>query len=236
MGDITKTEPAAAAPAMRTRPWTPFIRGVQAVALSAGVVFAVACSGAEPSTATATAPLPATRLTEAVPAPGRGQSGIGGGRKLSDGGNARGTPNRSNLVTGGSRKRSFGVIARDKANRSNPSIDGGRKLSDGGNAPVRLTEATSSLTAAENAPLRLSPATVPATGVTLSANDASISELAASFESAGISNAQRWAREADEYRPYSVDDTGYTKLRGELAKYNPASGVVDTIVARLHLP
>ena len=122
MGDITKTEPAAAAPAMRTRPWTPFIRGVQAVALSAGVVFAVACSGAEPSTATATAPLPATRLTEA----------------------------------------------------------------------------TSSLTAAENAPLRLSPA-VPCPRhrePTLSANDASISELAAAFESAGISNAQRWAREA----------------------------------------
>ncbi len=129
-----------------------------------------------------------------------------------------------------------GAIARDKANGINPGIGGGGKVSDGGNAPVRLTEATSSLTAAESAPLRLSPATVPATGVTLSANDASISELAAAFESAGISNAQRWAREADEYRPYSVDDTGYTKLRGELAKYNPASGVVDAIVARLHLP
>ena len=145
---------------MRTRPWTPFIRGVQAVALAAGVFFAVACSGAEPSAATATAPLPATRLTEATPASA----------------------------------------------------------------------------AAENAPVVTSSDTVFATGVTLPANDASISELAAAFESAGISNARRWAREVDEYRPYSVDDTGYTKLRGELAKYNPASGVVDAIVARLHLP
>ena len=145
---------------MRTRPWTPFIRGVQAVALAAGVFFAVACSGAEPSAATATAPLPATRLTEA----------------------------------------------------------------------------TTASAADENAPVVTSSDTVFATADTLPANDASISELAAAFESAGISNAGRWAREVDEYRPYSVDDTGYTKLRGELAKYNPASGVVDAIVARLHLP
>ena len=98
-----------------------------------------------------------------------------------------------------------------------------------------LTEATPASAAAENAPVVTSSDTVFATADTLPANDASISELAAAFESAGISNARRWAREVDEYRPYSVDDTGYTKLRGELAKYNPASGVVDAIVARLHL-
>ena len=183
MGDVAKTEPAAAAPAVRFRPWTPFIRGVKAVALAAGVVFAVACSGAEQSTATATGAMPATRLTEATPA--------------------------------------------SAAAENSPT---------GAMPAVRLTEATSSLTSAENAPMRSLPDTVAATGVTLSANDASISELAAAFESAGISNARRWAREVDEYRPYSVDDTGYTKLRGELAKYNPASGVVDAIVARLHLP
>ena len=205
MGDITKTEPAAA-PAMRTRPWTPFIRGVQAVALAAGVVFAVACSGAEPSAATATAPLAATRLTEATPA----------------------SAATENSPTG--------AMPAVRLTEATSSLAGAENAPLGSLPAVRLTEATSLLTAAENAPLRLSPDTVPATGVTLSANDASISELAAAFESAGISNAQRWAREADEYRPYSVDDTGYTKLRGELAKYNPASGVVDAIVARLHLP
>ena len=205
MGDITKTEPAAA-PAMRTRPWTPFIRGVQAVALAAGVVFAVACSGAEPSAATATAPLPATRLTKAT----------------------------SSLA--GAENAPLGSLPATRLTEATSSLTAAENAPTGAMPAVRLTEATSSLTAAENAPLRLSPDTVPATGVTLSANDASISELAAAFESAGISNAQRWAREVDEYRPYSVDDTGYTKLRGELAKYNPASGVVDAIVARLHLP
>ena len=78
--------------------------------------------------------------------------------------------------------------------------------------------------------------TTPATSGTLSANNASIAELTAAFEAAGIGSARRWAREVDEYRPYSVDDTNYTKLRAELAKYNPAPGVVDAIIAQLHLP
>ena len=76
----------------------------------------------------------------------------------------------------------------------------------------------------------------PASAARLSANDASIAELTAAFEAANISNARRWAREVDEYRPYDVDDTDYAKLRGELAKYNPAPGVVDAIIAELELP
>ncbi len=75
-----------------------------------------------------------------------------------------------------------------------------------------------------------------ASGVKLSANSASRSELAAAFEAAGISNASKWAREVEEYRPYREDDTDYSKLRGELAKYNPAPGVVDSIIALLELP
>ena len=71
---------------------------------------------------------------------------------------------------------------------------------------------------------------------TLSANNASVAELEAAFEAAGISNASQWAHEVEEYRPYSVDDTGFAKLRGELAKYNPTPGVVDAIIAQLELP
>ena len=70
----------------------------------------------------------------------------------------------------------------------------------------------------------------------LSANHASIAELSAAFEAAGISNARRWAREVDEYRPYDITDTGYSKLRGELAKYNPAPGRGGAIIAELELP
>lgn len=77
--------------------------------------------------------------------------------------------------------------------------------------------------------------TEAATG-TVSANNATIAELTAAFEAAGISNASRWAREVDEYRPYPDDDPDLPKLRGELAKYNPGPGVVDAIVATLSLP
>jgi hypothetical protein len=70
----------------------------------------------------------------------------------------------------------------------------------------------------------------------VSANNASVAQLQAAFEAAGIASASRWAREVEEYRPYSTADTGYTKLRGELAKYNPAPGVVDAIIATLTLP
>ena len=70
---------------------------------------------------------------------------------------------------------------------------------------------------------------------TVSANDASVQELQAAFEAAGIANAGRWAREVAEYRPYPTDDPTFAKLRGELAKYNPAPGVADQIVSVLEL-
>ena len=70
----------------------------------------------------------------------------------------------------------------------------------------------------------------------LSANNARRSQLAATFVAAGISNPSKWAREVEDYRPYFVDDTDFTKLRGELAKYNPAPGVVDSIIELLELP
>lgn len=39
-----------------------------------------------------------------------------------------------------------------------------------------------------------------------------------------------------EYRPYPENDPNMAKLRQELAKYNPAAGVVDQIIATLSLP
>jgi hypothetical protein len=50
-----------------------------------------------------------------------------------------------------------------------------------------------------------------------------------------VSNAARWAREVDEYRPYPTDDPSLAKLRRELSKYNPAPGVVDQIISALAL-
>ena len=78
------------------------------------------------------------------------------------------------------------------------------------------------------------PTTAAGTGQ-VSANDASVAELTEAFEAAGIDNAGKWAHEVEEYRPYPTDDPGMTKLREELAKYNPGPGVVDQIVATLAL-
>lgn len=72
--------------------------------------------------------------------------------------------------------------------------------------------------------------------VQVSANNATVAEMTAAFEQNGIANAQRWAHEVEEYRPYDESDPTMASLRQELAKYNPAAGVVDDIVASLTLP
>ena len=68
-----------------------------------------------------------------------------------------------------------------------------------------------------------------------SANDASAEELTAVFEARGIPSAEQWAEEVEEYRPHPAEDRNFTKLREELAKYDPPPGVVDRIVAALEL-
>jgi hypothetical protein len=70
-------------------------------------------------------------------------------------------------------------------------------------------------------------------GAKVSANDASESDLVAAFEAAGVPNAEKWAEEVMEYRPY--DEPTFAKLREELAKYNPGPGVVDKIISTLEL-
>jgi hypothetical protein len=94
-------------------------------------------------------------------------------------------------------------------------------------APPAASPASGSVAAA-------SPAASPAVGK-VNANTASVAELQRAFETAGISNAARWAREVEEYRPYPTNDPSFAKLRQELAKYNPGPGVVDQIVATLTL-
>lgn len=67
----------------------------------------------------------------------------------------------------------------------------------------------------------------------VSANAATVDEIAAALAAAGVDNADRWAREVAEYRPYDTSDLNLTHLQEELAKYNPAPGVVDLIVSVL---
>ena len=67
----------------------------------------------------------------------------------------------------------------------------------------------------------------------VSANTASESEIEAALAGAGVSNPGRWAEEVVEYRPYPDDDSNLTKLRENLAKYNPGQETVDKIVSAL---
>jgi hypothetical protein len=67
----------------------------------------------------------------------------------------------------------------------------------------------------------------------VSATNASEDEIVAALEAAGVSNADRWAEEVVEYRPYPADDPNLTKLRDNLAKYNPGQETTDKIVSAL---
>jgi DNA uptake protein ComE-like DNA-binding protein len=67
----------------------------------------------------------------------------------------------------------------------------------------------------------------------VSANTASENEIAAALKAAGVSNAERWAHEVVEYRPYPADDPNLAKLRENLAKYNPGQETTDKIVSAL---
>jgi DNA uptake protein ComE-like DNA-binding protein len=73
-----------------------------------------------------------------------------------------------------------------------------------------------------------------ATPTTVDANNASIDELATAFEAVGVANAERWAREVDEYRPYSGADD-WAKLKQELSKYNIDDATLAKILSVLEV-
>lgn len=70
-------------------------------------------------------------------------------------------------------------------------------------------------------------------GDKVSANTASEDEITQALTAAGVSNPGRWAEEVVEYRPYPSDDPDLTKLRQNLAKYNPGEETTDKIVSAL---
>jgi hypothetical protein len=72
-----------------------------------------------------------------------------------------------------------------------------------------------------------------AAGPKVSANTASEDEISDALDQAGVSNPSRWAEEVVEYRPYLAGDPNLTKLRDNLAKYNPGQATVDKIVSAL---
>jgi DNA uptake protein ComE-like DNA-binding protein len=76
-------------------------------------------------------------------------------------------------------------------------------------------------------------ATATSSGQKVSANTASQSEISAALQAAGVANAQRWAKEVVEYRPYDTGDANLTKLQQSLAKYSPGQDTINKIVGAL---
>lgn len=68
---------------------------------------------------------------------------------------------------------------------------------------------------------------------TVDANTASVGEIADALDAAGVDNADRWAREVEEYRPYPTDDPDLTRLQQNLAKYNPGDETLARILSAL---
>jgi hypothetical protein len=94
-----------------------------------------------------------------------------------------------------------------------------------GSVPSAATAPTTSSGATGTAPA--------ASTEKVSANTASEDEIAAALARAGVSNPERWAEEVVEYRPYPADDPNLSKLRENLAKYNPGQETTDKIVSAL---
>ncbi|MDP9253155.1 MAG: hypothetical protein M3O80_09130 [Chloroflexota bacterium] len=78
--------------------------------------------------------------------------------------------------------------------------------------------------------------TTAASTTKASANNATAAQLQAAFDAAGVPNASRWIIEVQEYRPYPTDDPTFSKLKSNLAKYNPSADTLTRILAALTLP
>lgn len=112
-------------------------------------------------------------------------------------------------------------------------------LSACGGAPTGTSSAAGATTAA-SAAIAATPepssaaASSPNDTTLVEVNTATEAQLQAAFEAAGIPNADRWAREVAEYRPYP-DDPTWAKLRQELGKYNIDPLVLEQIIALLQV-
>jgi hypothetical protein len=108
---------------------------------------------------------------------------------------------------------------------------GGSTSTPAGTGPA--TSPSTSQAASAPASTGSAPTSAQAPAKKVSANTASEDEIAAALKSAGVSNPERWAEEVVEYRPYAADDANLTKLRQNLAKYNPGQETTDKIVSAL---
>jgi hypothetical protein len=98
-------------------------------------------------------------------------------------------------------------------------------------SPAPVATSVSGATALPGATTLPGAATDAVTRV--SANTATEAELVAALTDAGVPNADRWAREVMEYRPYPSDDPLLQRLQDNLAKYNPDPATLAAILSAL---
>jgi hypothetical protein len=106
----------------------------------------------------------------------------------------------------------------------------------GGSAATPSTTVTATASPqSSSAPSSTTPpaASSAAAVAKVSANTATQSEIAAALTAAGVPNADRWAREVTEYRPYAADDPTLQTLQDNLAKYNPDPATLAGILSAL---
>lgn len=102
----------------------------------------------------------------------------------------------------------------------------------GGSSTKTASPSTTPTTAAPAAD-QGSTATSAAATTKANANTGTAAQITAALDAAGVPNAARWTREVEEYRPYPSNDPNLSKLRQNLAKYNPGEDTVNKIVSAL---
>jgi hypothetical protein len=101
------------------------------------------------------------------------------------------------------------------------------------NSTMPTAAATASATTAQATASDGAMSTASSSAAKVSANTASTAELVAALEPADVANADRWAREIMEYRPYDTTDPTLRHLQDELAKYNPDPATLAAILSVL---
>jgi len=98
--------------------------------------------------------------------------------------------------------------------------------------PVAATASPAVAGSAAASPSRAA-ASASSSTAKVSANTATHDELVAALTAAGVPNAERWAREVEEYRPYDTSDPTLQHLQDQLAKYNPDAATLAGILSAL---
>jgi hypothetical protein len=81
--------------------------------------------------------------------------------------------------------------------------------------------------------LSAAPGATPSVESKTSINSSSDKDLAAALRANQVDDPEQWARRIGVERPYPTDDLGLTKLRQDLAQYNPDPETLDQITATL---